>query len=163
MTALELSERLNRLRSTINSGNEELKNFFEASTQRRVSKRAGSILIVDDEVDQHEIIKKNILWKDKSLSVLSAYTAEEARRFLASEEIKVVILDIRLPKTELDPAMDESGEELAEWIKSRYGDLPVIFHTGYPSVGKRVSDAYPGARFLVKGGSDISELLCMIA
>ena len=82
------------------------------------------ILICDDE----EGVRKSLsLILSEKYSVVFAENGEEALQILKnSADIKVVLLDIKMPR--------KSGLDVLKEIKSHNKQLPVIIVTGYQSV-----------------------------
>lgn len=93
------------------------------------------ILVVDDEV---YIIKTlaSIL-QDEGHLVFPAETGDEAVKFLASNEVDLVILDVWLP--------DSDGLDLLERIKKIYPDLAIIMISGHGSIDIAVKSTRMGA------------------
>ena len=81
------------------------------------------ILVVDDEIDQVETLKRGL--RRKGYQTTGAMSAQEALDFLQEEagKVDVVITDYVMPK------MD--GLELLRSIRHTYGDLPVIMMTAF--------------------------------
>ncbi len=78
------------------------------------------ILIVDDKREIREVIR--FVLKDK-YSIATAGGGEEAMRYLASSPVKLVLLDINMPKAD--------GITILREIKKVYPDTEVIMVTAY--------------------------------
>ncbi len=78
------------------------------------------ILIVDDKHEIREVIR--FVLKDK-YSIATAGGAEEALKYLASGPVKLVLLDINMPKAD--------GITVLSEIKRVYPDTEVIMVTAY--------------------------------
>ncbi len=93
------------------------------------------ILVIDDEV---YIIKTlaSIL-QDEGHLVFPAETGEGAMKFLASNEVDLIVLDVWLP--------DADGLELLERIKKIYPEIAVIMISGHGSIDIAVKSTRMGA------------------
>jgi len=78
------------------------------------------ILIVDDQREVREVMR--FVLKDK-YSIATAGGAEEALTYLASNPVKLVLLDINMPKGD--------GVTILNEIKRVYPDTEVIMVTAY--------------------------------
>jgi len=100
-----------------------------------MSKKTYSLLIVDDDINLLEVL-------DARLSA-AGYTTHKATdgltalTILASEEIDLVVSDVKMPNM--------SGLELFHEIQSVRPGLPVIFLTAYGSIPEAVSAVQAGA------------------
>lgn len=89
------------------------------------------IMIVDNEDEVHTVTRlalKRLVFEEKPVSLISAYTAAEAIRQLADHPDTAVIL--------LDVVMEEedTGLKLAHYIRQELGNrlVRIILRTGYP-------------------------------
>ncbi len=89
------------------------------------------IMIVDDDKDLHEHIKKELndfSFDGRKLSCLSAYSSDEAKELINEHPDTSVIL--------LEPAMESDGEglELVEYIRGKLGNdfVRIILQTASP-------------------------------
>jgi len=87
------------------------------------------ILIVEDEVDLNNIIKKVLVKEGHSTD--SCYDGEEAYDYITSTEYDAIILDVMIPK------MD--GFQLTAKIRSENNLTPVLFLTARDAVADRVT------------------------
>jgi len=95
----------------------------------------SKILIVDDEKKQRDIL--DYILKKEGFETVTAATAEEALKLFSSNEIDVVITDLKLPK------MD--GLSLMKEILTISPDTSVIIITGHGSIDSAVSAIKQGA------------------
>ncbi len=84
---------------------------------------AGTVLVIDDDADTSELIKRT-LEAHTQFRVVTAASGAEGLRLIEKEKFDVVILDYVMP------AMD--GAECFRSIKERIPHVPVIFLTGFP-------------------------------
>ena len=89
------------------------------------------ILIVDDEIDVHNVTKlalRNFSYESKELEYISAYCAKEAISILKDEKnIAIVLLDVVMET-------DEAGFEVANFIRKdlKNHSIRIILRTGQP-------------------------------
>lgn len=98
----------------------------------RTEDRAPSILLVDDEDSIRRLMKAVLA--DTGFRILTAGSSDEALGVLEiqGECIRLVVTDIQMP-----PGMD--GLSLAEAVRRRRPDLPVLFVSGYSHFYSRLS------------------------
>jgi CheY-like chemotaxis protein len=89
------------------------------------------ILCVDDEPNAL-MLRKSVLQR-AGYEVLTADSAEQAMAALTSRKIDLVLSDHVMP--------DKSGAELAQQIKRRWRDLPVILLSGVNEMPSEASAA----------------------
>lgn len=104
------------------------------------------ILVVDDEPGIRGLYSEEL--EDEGYVVRLASDGEEARRIVASEEIDLVILDIRMGK--------EDGLAALSGIKKVRRDLPVILNSAYPTFKSDFKSWL--ADFYVVKSSDLNQL-----
>ncbi|MHB8505316.1 MAG: response regulator [Acidimicrobiales bacterium] len=101
---------------------------------RRLS---GRVLVVEDEGPLRELATRALA--DVGLFVTAAADAEEAVAGLVGlEAVDAVVTEITL--------LGRSGVELAQGLRERWPDLPVVFMTGYAAVADRATEVVPGSR-----------------
>jgi diguanylate cyclase (GGDEF)-like protein len=89
------------------------------------------VLIVDDDVDVHAVsrlILTKIIFKHRPIQLFSAYSAAEAREFLAHEKnIAVILLDVVMET-------EDAGLKLVKVIREelKNHDVRIILRTGQP-------------------------------
>ena len=104
------------------------------------------ILVVDDEPGIRRLYSEEL--EDEGYAVRLASNGEEARRIVDSEEIDLVILDIRMEK--------EDGLAALSGIKKVRRDLPVILNSAYPTFKSDFKSWL--ADFYVVKSSDLDQL-----
>ncbi|MBW2606286.1 MAG: sigma-54-dependent Fis family transcriptional regulator [Deltaproteobacteria bacterium] len=95
-----------------------------------------SILIVDDEIDMLQLLKRS-LEPDLNCRVETAISGEQALRLLESKIFDLVLADIKMP------GMD--GMELLELIKRENSDITVLMMTGHGDIETAVEAMKSGA------------------
>ncbi len=104
---------------------------FAEETEAEPPEKSWKILIVDDEVEVHDITKlalSDVTFEDRSLAFLSAYSAVEAQTIMQThEEIAIVFLDVVMET-------DDAGLQLINYIREDLGNLTtrIILRTGQP-------------------------------
>ncbi|NNK95414.1 MAG: response regulator, partial [Desulfobacterales bacterium] len=101
---------------------------------------AYSILIIDD--DLHFLNSFRYILENNDYTVVGATTGTQALKLLQQQHFDAAFVDLHLP--------DASGDEIADYIKSRHDHLAVIIMTGYASL----DSALHGLR------TGISDYLC---
>jgi DNA-binding response OmpR family regulator len=81
------------------------------------------ILVVDDEPDILRLYSSEL--EDEGYSVKLACDGEEAEKIVGSEDIDLVILDIKMQK--------KDGLSTLSQVKRIRKDLPVILNSAYPT------------------------------
>ncbi len=114
-----------------------LKNEYVRIGKRQAQRiMAGSILIVDDEQDMLQLLKRS-LEPDLDCRVDTALSAEEALKRLSVKSYDLVLADIKMP------GMD--GLEMLELIKRDQPDLTVVMMTAYGRIEMAVEAMKRGA------------------
>jgi DNA-binding NtrC family response regulator len=98
---------------------------------------AATILVVDDEKNIRRTLR--MVLEGSGFNTLEASSAEQCLETLESNEVDLVILDVRLPKM--------SGIEALEKIRNRPGTrkLPVLMVSGHASLAEAVQAVQLGA------------------
>ncbi len=122
------------------------------------------IMIVDDDKDVHSITKltlKNLLFDNRKLKFISAYTSEDAKRKLRyHKDVAVMLLDV---------VMEEkySGLYLVDFIRNKLNDtaMQIVLRTGYPSEApeESVVEDYKINDYVEKGEVSSTRLRTSIA
>jgi CheY-like chemotaxis protein len=81
------------------------------------------VLLVDDDREMMLDLKESLSRRMDAVGLLTAGNGREALECLRSQEIALVVTDLKMPE------MD--GLELLAAMMQRYGDIPVIVMTGY--------------------------------
>lgn len=107
-----------------------------------------NILIVEDNIDIHNLIKE-VLEKEH-YRVLSSYTGTEAMRIIENERIDLILLDLMLPEI--------NGEEIVKKVK----DTPIIVISAKISTEDKVNVLLNGANDYLTKPFNVEELLARI-
>jgi two-component system NtrC family response regulator len=86
-----------------------------------MAQKKKRILVVDDDKETVALLK-NILTKEKKYEVLTALAAEDALSLLESENVDLVMTDLKMPGM--------TGAEFLSELRNWDGGLPVIFVSG---------------------------------
>jgi DNA-binding NtrC family response regulator len=97
--------------------------LFGEEEEVRRKKKSGRILVVDDEHDVRESIKRFLTYE--GYEVTTAESGAVAVERASAEPFDVVLTDLRMPGM--------SGLETLIALKRQQPDLPVILVTGYAS------------------------------
>ncbi len=109
--------------------NEEVS--FAEETETRQTSKSWKILIVDDDIEVHEVTKlalSDFTFEKKSLSFISAYSAQEAKQIIqAHADIAIIFLDVVMET-------ENAGLEVIKYVREELGNLLVriILRTGQP-------------------------------
>ena len=76
------------------------------------------ILLIDDDVDIVEMYEATL--RAKGNEVVTAYTAQEARKKLAAGEFDAVVLDVMMETV-------DAGFQLGRDIHEQFPDMPILF------------------------------------
>ncbi|MEO1125794.1 MAG: MarR family transcriptional regulator [Cyanobacteria bacterium J06639_16] len=104
---------------------------FAEETEANRPEKSWKILIVDDEVEVHDITKlalSDVTFEDCGLTFLSAYSAEAAQQIMRDcPDIAIVFLDVVMET-------DDAGLQLINYIRGDLGNLTtrIILRTGQP-------------------------------
>ena len=104
---------------------------FAEETEVELPQKSWKILIVDDEVEIHDITKlalSDVTFEDRSLTFLSAYSAAEAQSIMqAHTDIAIVLLDVVMET-------DDAGLQLINYIREDLDNFTtrIILRTGQP-------------------------------
>jgi len=112
----------------------------------------GTVLVVDDERNQREIL--GALIRDAGYGVLLAASGEQALAMLEREPVDLVLTDLRMPGM--------TGAELVDAILARYPGLPVIMTSAYGTIETAVEAVKKGAYYFFEKPVDRARLLIMI-
>ena len=99
-----------------------------------------SILIVDDEQDMLQLLKRS-LEPDLHCRIETAASGEQALTMLAHDRFDLVLADIKMP--------DMDGLELLDGIKRKHPELTVVMMTAYGTVDTAVQAMRNGAHDFV--------------
>jgi len=92
------------------------------------------ILCVDDE--ENPLVLRKFLLQKAGYEVITARSAKEALEIAARRHLDLVLSDYLMPGT--------TGTELAQQVKTRYPELPVVLISGVNEIpsGAEVADAF---------------------
>jgi len=109
-----------------------------------------SILIIDDEHDMLQLLKRS-LEPDMKCRILTAHSGKEGLKILAREPVDLVLADIKMPEM--------NGLELLALIKRDYPDLTVVMMTAFGGVETAVEAMRNGAYDFITKPFDHETLL----
>ena len=112
----------------------------------------STILIVDDE--KYIVSGLEEAFQDEGYSVLTAYDGKEAWAKVNSNDVDLVVTDLRMPVM--------SGDELVEKISAAYPTLPVIVLTGHGTIETAVESMRRGAVDFFTKPVDLEKLLLVV-
>ncbi|RYC68603.1 response regulator [Spirosoma sordidisoli] len=111
-----------------------------------------NILVVEDETKVALFLKKGL--ETQSYSVTVAADGREGKRLIGTEHFDLVILDVNLPVL--------SGVELAQYIRTRNTQLPILMLTALDSTTDKLMGFEAGADDYLVKPFDFLELLARI-
>jgi len=104
---------------------------LKAKSQQSQVSLPWKILIVDDEPEVHSVTKMtlaSVIFRDRPLKMLSAYSGEEAKQILQDEEgIALILLDVVMES-------EHAGLELVKYLRQHLNNKAtrIILRTGQP-------------------------------
>ncbi len=115
------------------SSDEEQFNYYDfaVETENASDKEFYKILVVDDDKDVHTVTYmalRNIAFNDRKLKIYSAFSAEEAKKFLERyDDIALILLDVVMETK-------DAGLRLVEYIRDEIKNdtVRIILRTGQP-------------------------------
>jgi PAS domain S-box-containing protein len=105
-----------------------------------------TILIADDHESIREMVRQTLM--SLGYRVLSACNGEEALKLCEQETPALAILDMVMPKL--------GGKAVAPKLRALFGDLPILFTSGYSQDAENMAPATADARYLQKPYSPIT-------
>lgn len=114
---------------------------------------AEKILIVDDEVDMLELLKR-IIENKTPYRVLTTADPLDVARLLEETPVDLLISDLRMP--------GQSGIELLETVRQKHDRLPVIVITAYGTIESAVEAMQKGAFSFITKPFKKEEILIQI-
>ncbi|MDD5204170.1 MAG: response regulator, partial [Desulfobacterales bacterium] len=108
-------------------------------------------LIVDDETDMLDGLKRLLSFQLKGVTTLTAANAQEALRLTRQAQVDLVLLDIRMP--------DIGGLELLEVLLKEDPWLTIIMMTAFGSIEQAVEAMKKGAYDFITKPFDKESLL----
>ncbi|HIY87112.1 MAG TPA: response regulator, partial [Candidatus Bacteroides pullicola] len=108
-----------------------------------------SILIVEDDLTYGMMLKT---WLGKQgFAVASASNVARARKHIETEDVDLILSDLRLP--------DHDGTDLLRWLAEKQLPIPLIIMTGYADIQSAVQAMKLGACDYVAKPVNPDELL----
>jgi DNA-binding MarR family transcriptional regulator/CheY-like chemotaxis protein len=104
---------------------------FAEETERSQPEESWKILIVDDDVEVHEVTKLalgDFILEGKSLTFISAYSAQEAKQLIqAHSDTAIIFLDVVMET-------ENAGLQVVKYIREELGNqlVRIILRTGQP-------------------------------
>ncbi len=105
--------------------------FIEDESEPIQSEETWKILIVDDDAEVHSVTRlalKNFTFEEKPLTLMDAYSGQEAKELIQSHpDIAMILLDVVMEK-------DDSGLDVVNYIRSSVKNdfVRIILRTGQP-------------------------------
>jgi DNA-binding MarR family transcriptional regulator/CheY-like chemotaxis protein len=105
--------------------------YFAEETEATQPGDSWKILIVDDEVEVHDVTKlalSDFTFEDKSLSFLSAYSAQEAKQVIeANPDLAIIFLDVVMEQ-------ENAGLYVIDYVRKDLNNpfVRIILRTGQP-------------------------------
>jgi DNA-binding NtrC family response regulator len=112
----------------------------------------GKILVIDDEQYIRRLVQSE--FAPEGFEVFTAKNGEEGLKLFENQRFELVLLDIRLPRT--------NGIEILKILKREYPQTQVIMITGHGDIKTAVESMKLGARDYITKPFKLSELLAMI-
>ena len=112
----------------------------------------GKILVIDDEQYIRRLVQSE--FAPEGFEVFTAKNGEEGLKLFENQKFDLVLLDIRLPRT--------NGIEILRILKREYPQTEVIMITGHGDIKTAVESMKLGARDYITKPFKLSELLAMI-
>jgi DNA-binding NtrC family response regulator len=112
----------------------------------------GTILVVDDERNQREIL--GAILKSEGYNPMLAGSGEEALRILEREPVDLVLTDLVMPGM--------TGEELIDAVHSRNPGIPILLTSAYGTIQTAVDAIKKGAYYYFEKPVDRARLLIII-
>ena len=117
------------------------------------NRNKANVLIVDDEPNARKVL--SAILKEVPYNIYQADGADEASEIVSSEDIDVVITDIKMP--------GKDGLYLFNYLKLNCPDIPVIFLTAFGTVDSAVTAMTEGAFFYFIKPPDYAKLKTILA
>jgi DNA-binding NtrC family response regulator len=114
---------------------------------------AGTILVVDDEVDTREVLKDRL--ESAGYQVLIAASGSECLEVLDRQNPQLVLLDVAMP--------DMNGLEVLTEIRRRGQDVTVVMITAYGTIESAVQAMKKGAYDFIPKPFDPDHIVLVVA
>lgn len=103
-----------------------------------------TVLLVDDIPEYVDTMELNL---PDGCRAVKAYSAEEARKAMASEKPDLAVLDVRLKEAD---AENREGLELLKWMKATRPEMPVIMISAYREFEFEAESLALGAEYFLR-------------
>jgi len=113
----------------------------------------GNVLIIDDEAELRDLVSRLLLLEN--YSVFQAPTFKKGFEILETEDIHVILLDVKLP--------DANGIELLPKIKEVFPLAEIVMLTAYGTISDGVTSIKSGAFDYITKGDDDDKVVPVIA
>jgi len=117
-----------------------------------MTEEKARVLVVDDERVVREGCQRVL--KGRGYEVLTAENGQNAMECLLTEQVDVLLLDLKMPVM--------GGEEVLEKAREKYADVPIIIITGHGTIDKAVECMKKGAYDFVTKPFQIEQFLLTI-
>jgi FixJ family two-component response regulator len=107
------------------------------------------VILVDDDLGVLAALKR--LLRDEPFEVLATSNPLEALGWLAAREVRVILVDERMPEM--------SGSELLGWVRARFPEMPSVVLTGYADTALVIAENHLRIERLVAKPWDDENLL----
>ena len=114
---------------------------------------AGTILVVDDEVDTREVLRDRL--ESVGYQVLTAENGRECLDTLDRQDLQLVLLDVAMPGM--------NGLEVLTEIRKRGSDVPVVMITAYGTIERAVQAMKKGAYDFIPKPFDPDHVALVVA
>lgn len=114
-----------------------------------MTKEPNNVLVVDDQKSWCEVVA--VVLEDAGLSARFARSYDEATAVLSSQDIDLVIVDIRLQEA---VAYNVEGIDLLQWIHEHKQGLPAVVLTGHGTPALHQKALWYGAHAFLEKTDD---------
>ena len=121
-------------------------------TQPKNNKKAGSILVVEDDVDLSEVF--NILLSKEGFDVTNAYDGREALELLSKERYDLILLDLIMPNVD--------GRSFLRLFDNKHKIPIIVFSNLDTSSAIQEVQELGAARYILKAWASPKELIRVI-
>jgi DNA-binding NtrC family response regulator len=112
----------------------------------------GRVLVIDDDKGQQSLLASFL--RGQRFSVFTASSGDEGLRILETEDIDVMISDVRMPGM--------SGLDALRQAREKHPGLPVLMVTAYPDIRDAIGAIRDGAVNYLAKPIDLDELLGLV-
>src|SRR5947199_4211261 len=123
-----------------------------AADAAKIPRKAPRILIVDDDASQRSLLDSFL--SGQGFETMLASSGEQALELLRSEDISMMISDVRMPGI--------SGLETLRRARKERATLPILLVTAYSDIREAVGAMRDGALNYLSKPIDLDELLASV-